>query len=341
VSTAERARVVGRIADHLAALDPGHPLRVGVDGITAAGKTTLAGELCEAVAARGRAAVGVPMDGFHRPRAHRYRRGRESAEGYYLDAYDLGALADLVLMPLGPGGDRRFAPAIIDVDLDEPVDERAEAPSNAILIVDGSFLQRPEVAGLFDEVIFVDTGFELARERGSRRDAARFGGLAEARRLLEVRYHGASRLYLGDVDARAAATIVVTNDDPGRPVVERIGGRDGDTVALFSYGTLRQPEVQRSSFGRLLDGRPDSLPGFATEWVEITDPNVVEASGSDRHPIVSRTDDNSDTVDGTRFEITPAELAAADRYEVDDYRRVLAQLASGTNAWVYTSASDG
>jgi hypothetical protein len=197
------------------------------------------------------------------------------------------------------------------------------------------------VAGLFDEVIFVDTGFELAKERGSRRDTERFGGVAEARRLLEVRYHGASHLYLGDIDARAAATIVVRNDDPRRPVVERIGGREGATVALFSYGTLRQPEVQRSSFGRLLEGRPDSLLGFATEWVAITDPHVIEASGSDRHPIVSRTADQSDTVGGTRFEITPAELAAADRYEVDDYRRVLAQLGSGTDAWVYIAASGG
>ncbi len=48
-----RSRVIGRIADHLAALDPGHPLRVGVDGITAAGKTTLAAELAVAVVERG------------------------------------------------------------------------------------------------------------------------------------------------------------------------------------------------------------------------------------------------------------------------------------------------
>ena len=54
---------------------------------------------------------------------------------------------------------------------------------------------------------------------------------------------------------------------------------DGATIRLFSYGTLQQPEVQRSTCGRLLDGAPDSLPGFATAMVEITDAAVVAASG--------------------------------------------------------------
>lgn len=31
---------------------------------------------------------------------------------------------------------------------------------------------------------------------------------------------------------------------------------------VFSYGTLRQENVQLSTFGRLLQGRRDELPGF-------------------------------------------------------------------------------
>jgi uridine kinase len=337
VTSVERARVVGRIADHLSAKWPGHPLRVGVDGVTAAGKTTLAAELSEAVAQRGRAVIGLSMDGFHHRRAHRYRRGRESAEGYYHDAYDLASFADLVLEPLGPGGARRFAAAILDLERDQPVEAWAEAADDAVVIVDGSFLQRFELAHLWDETVFIDTAFELAKDRGSTRDARRFGGIEEARRLFDVRYHAASHLYLSEIDPAGAATIVVENDNPEHPFVRRIGGRDGDVVALFSYGTLRQAEVQRSSFGRLLDGRPDSLPGFKSEWVEITDPAVIKASGAHRHPIVRRTDHPDDWVPGTCFSITPSELAAADRYEVDDYRRVLMRLASGIDAWVYAA----
>ncbi|WP_327341046.1 hypothetical protein OG384_37395 (plasmid) [Streptomyces sp. NBC_01324] len=76
-----RDQVIGRIADHLTAQDPGHPLRVAVDGITAAGKTTLARALVSAVAGRGRPALHLSMDGFHHPRAHRHRQGRDSAVG--------------------------------------------------------------------------------------------------------------------------------------------------------------------------------------------------------------------------------------------------------------------
>jgi hypothetical protein len=31
---------------------------------------------------------------------------------------------------------------------------------------------------------------------------------------------------------------------------------------LFSYGTLQQEDVQWSTFGRLLEGQRDELPGF-------------------------------------------------------------------------------
>lgn len=41
---------------------------------------------------------------------------------------------------------------------------------------------------------------------------------------------------------------------------------------------------------------------------------------------------------GTVFEVTEAELAAADRYEPAGYKRVSARLASGKQAWVYADA---
>ena len=49
-------------------------------------------------------------------------------------------------------------------------------------------------------------------------------------------------------------------------------------------------------------------------------------------------DQKVDRIDGTVFDITDDELSNADRYEVKDYKRVSAQLASGTTAWVYVDA---
>ncbi|RAS66823.1 gamma-glutamyl AIG2-like cyclotransferase [Lentzea atacamensis] len=328
-----RARVLGRIADHLTAQLPGRPLRVAVDGITAAGKTTLARELTAAVAARGRAAAHLSMDGFHNPRAVRHRQGRDSADGYYADAYDFASFQRLVLDPLGPGGDRKYRERIIDLHSDTPIDEPpVEAPEDLVLVVDGSFLQRELV---WDEVVFVDTPFEVAHERGTRRDTELLGGLDQARRAFEQRYHAASRRYLDEVGPAESATVVLGNEDVANPVLRRIGGPADAVVNLFSYGTLQTPSVQIEHFGRTLVGKVDVLPGYRQDWVTITDPAVVEVSGTDRHPIVRHTGDPADATSGTMLEVTAAELAAADIYEVDDYRRALVRLGSGADAWVY------
>jgi gamma-glutamylcyclotransferase (GGCT)/AIG2-like uncharacterized protein YtfP len=104
---------------------------------------------------------------------------------------------------------------------------------------------------------------------------------------------------------------------------------------LFSYGTLQQENVQRETFGRLLNGAPDALVGFKQTLVEITNPDVLAKSGKRLHPIVTRSADENDRIAGTVFEISADELAAADEYEVDDYERIAVTLASGIEAWVY------
>jgi len=109
-------------------------------------------------------------------------------------------------------------------------------------------------------------------------------------------------------------------------------------IHLFSYGTLQLESVQMSSFGRHLVGRPDLMPGFKKEVVEITDPDVLAKSGEKFHPIVLLSSDPSDWVPGTVFLITEQELAAADAYEVSDYKRIEVVLASGIKAWVYVKA---
>jgi gamma-glutamylcyclotransferase (GGCT)/AIG2-like uncharacterized protein YtfP len=107
------------------------------------------------------------------------------------------------------------------------------------------------------------------------------------------------------------------------------------TELLFSYGTLRQHEVQLAVFGHALDGRRDAIVGFDVHYVTITDPHVIETSGSDRHPILRSSSSPDAAVEGTVFRVTATDLAAADEYEVDDYTRIAVPLRSGKQAWVY------
>jgi hypothetical protein len=44
------------------------------------------------------------------------------------------------------------------------------------------------------------------------------------------------------------------------------------TELLFSYETLRQPEVQLATFGRELEGRPDAIVGYDLDYVRVAVP---------------------------------------------------------------------
>lgn len=109
--------------------------------------------------------------------------------------------------------------------------------------------------------------------------------------------------------------------------------------ALFSYGTLRLPEVQLDTFGRLVEGEDDVLPGYTTVNVDIDDARVVELSGSAVHALLRHTGSDLDKVVGRVLWVSEDELDAADEYEVALYRRVSVRLASGRSAWVYAAAS--
>jgi hypothetical protein len=110
------------------------------------------------------------------------------------------------------------------------------------------------------------------------------------------------------------------------------------TVCLFSYGTLQLVSVQTALFGRILEGRPDSMPGFRQTMIEMTNPEVIAKSGTASHPIVTHTGDPTDRIEGTAFLITEDEPVSADTYEVSDYVRVRVRLQSGADAWVYVAA---
>ena len=81
-----RARLLDQTAGWVLATCRPHPLRVAVDGIDAAGKTTFADELAEVIGQFGRPVVRASIDDFHRPRTERYQHGKDSPQGYYLDS---------------------------------------------------------------------------------------------------------------------------------------------------------------------------------------------------------------------------------------------------------------
>lgn len=215
-----RQSLITNLAAHIAALDLPHPVRVAVDGVDAAGKTTLADELRPVLAGLQRDVIRASIDGFHYPRAIRYRRGPNSPEGYFHESFNYPALIDELLAPLGPAGDRHFRRAVFDYRADRPVEMPQEsAPPSAMLIFDGVFLLRPELRPHFDFSIFVRADFTVTVTRAEARDRALFGHAGDVRRRYEQRYIPGQQIYLCTAQPEQYASVVIDNNDPERPAV--------------------------------------------------------------------------------------------------------------------------
>jgi len=197
-----------------------HPLRVAIDGVDAAGKTTLANEITVIIERLGRPVIRASIDGFHNPQEIRRRRGPLSPEGYYQDSFNYPALLEALLLPLGPGGSLAFRRAVFDYRTDAPVQASVEqAANNAVLIFDGVFLLRPELREHFDFSVFVRAGFDVTQIRAESRDIHLFGSIEAVRVRYQQRYIPGQQLYLESAQPERSASIVIENNDPARPVI--------------------------------------------------------------------------------------------------------------------------
>jgi uridine kinase len=215
-----REIVLSQLADAIVSLQRSHPLRVAIDGIDAAGKTTLADQLMPVIEQRGRSVIRASIDGFHHRRSKRYQRRPDSPQGYYEDSFDYASLLSALLHPLGPNGSRHYRNATFDVYSDVPlVTKEEEASPNAILLFDGVFLLRPELNSLWDYRIFVHVDFEVALQRAKVRDEALFGSLEVVQARYLQRYLPGQRLYFQAVDPQKRADVVFVNNDPVHPLL--------------------------------------------------------------------------------------------------------------------------
>ena len=213
-----RQRMLQQLTQRIMALPHEHPLCVAIDGIDAAGKTTLANELAPLLEEGGRAVIRASIDGFHRPRAERYRQGPNSPQGYYEDAFDYDALQKTLLQPLGPTGNRWYRRAAFDFRTDTPLAPSGErAPLNAVLLFDGVFLLRPELDPLWDYRIFVRVDFAVALQRALKRDQPLFGAAEAVRARYLRRYLPGQQFYLQRDQPQERADVIVDNNDPASP----------------------------------------------------------------------------------------------------------------------------
>jgi uridine kinase len=214
----DRRELITVIVRRLCDVRRPHVVRVAVDGVDAAGKTTLANELATCIRQEGRPVIRADIDGFHNPRAIRYQRDSLSPEGFYLDSFDNPAIVNVLLAPLGPGGSGEYRTAVFDHVSDAPVSSPfLKAERRAILLFDGVFLLRNELRSYWDFTIFVKAGFQTTLARARSRDSRLFGSPEEVERRYNARYIPGQKLYLEECVPAARADLVIDNSDPAHP----------------------------------------------------------------------------------------------------------------------------
>ena len=188
--------MLDELGDALAAIQaPDRLTRIGIDGVDGAGKTLLAEEVAQLLTARRRPAVRVSLDQFERPPAERYARGELSPDGYYLDAFDV----------------ERFHAHVLGLD----------GPADVVVVADGVFLQRPELADLWDATVWVEVDLDVAAQRGAERNRVWFDSLDGTHERYRVRYLPAQRRYIEEQRPHERAAFVFRNTDLTEPELVR------------------------------------------------------------------------------------------------------------------------
>ena len=162
---------------------------VGIDGPDAAGKTTLADRLADALPGP---VLRISADDFLRPRQERYRRGQLSPEGYSRDSVDLEAFADACL-----------------------------TAAATTVVADGIFLLRPELRDLWTRSVHLRVSEEETLRRARVRDVELFGSVEEVERRYRARYLPGQALYRAEADPESHADVLVDNEVVAAPVILR------------------------------------------------------------------------------------------------------------------------
>ncbi len=213
----ERAAVLDHVVERILAFGA-RRVRVAIDGLTAAGKTSMGHELAQGVADAGRVALRASLDDFKRPWRESHLYDRFSGEGYYRNAFDTDAARRLLLDPAAPDGSGRVV--LCSIDPLTQIDHSRTAvdmPDDGVLIVDGVFTLRPAFHKCWDLRIWLHIDPELSIRRGTARDADREGGAEQSEALHRDRYLAAETIYVNEVDPIAIAEVVIDNTDFHRP----------------------------------------------------------------------------------------------------------------------------
>lgn len=200
---------LNQIAAAIVGLDVEHPVRLGIDGFCASGKTTLSGGLAEILRKLGWRVIQVSLDDFQNPPEVRWQLGENSPEGFFRHAIDFESVRAQLLLPLSKA-EGQFRVSTYDIRNLRPNLSAMLPPSSFdAVLIDGLFLHVPSLRDLLDYSVFLDTNYETCIRRARLRNQEQQAGANEVESLYRRRYVPGFELYRQAVCPEEWATIVI------------------------------------------------------------------------------------------------------------------------------------
>lgn len=163
---------------------------VAVGGPTGSGRVAFADDLAEVFEEREHPVFRASLRYFHRSRAAQEAFGPFTPERDYRNRYDYLSLRRVLIEPFQMGVATGFVTQHWDPDRDTWIQPTWQtAPIDAILIIDGDFLNRRELNGLWAYSILLEGEPETA----------------------------ADQIYYDEVNPRRLASAIVDNSNPASP----------------------------------------------------------------------------------------------------------------------------
>lgn len=180
---------------------------IGIDGLGGAGKTTISAQISDTLADRGIPVTLLHIDDFIHPRCVRYRDDIPEWKCYYDLQWNYTPFLEL-LSAFRRDGTYCGMVSLYNKDEDSYDSQEIHIPENGVLLVEGVFLQRPELSSVFDAVIYLDVPESVRLSRVLQRDG--YIGDADAiRQKYENRYFPAERFYVETCKPEECADFLV------------------------------------------------------------------------------------------------------------------------------------
>ncbi len=180
---------------------------IGIDGLGGAGKSTISESICKALTDQGINTVLLHIDDLITRREIRYDPAYPQWQCYYDLQWRYDYFRELISRAK-TDNIHELEAELYDKENDSYFTEKYRITQNTVIVVEGIFLQRKELDGIFDYMVYIDIPEDVRLERVLRRDTY-IGDENSITEKYEKRYFPAERHYVNEYHPEKAADMVI------------------------------------------------------------------------------------------------------------------------------------